>query len=120
MSAIIAEETKPHWLDRPVLAIWRLDLEKTLYLVIIVLAIFSRFWNVGDRVMSHDESLHTYYSWNLYKGNGFSHTPLMHGAFKFVLNAGIYSLFGADDFTARSGTALFGVLLVLLPFFLRR
>src|SRR5512139_20868 len=121
MSASVpVNERKMSWLDRPVLASVHLDVEKTLYLVFIVLAILTRFWALGDRGMSHDESLHVYYSWNLFKGGGFSHTPLMHGPFLFHINALIYSLFGADDFTARISAALFGVALILLPWTLRR
>ena len=119
MSATLTQE-KSSWLDRPLLAFARLDVEKTLYLVLIGLAIFTRFWMLGARTLSHDESLHTYYSWSLYKGGGFSHTPLMHGPFLFHINALIYSLFGASDFTARISVAIFGVVLVALPYFLRR
>ena len=97
-----------------------LNVEKTLYLLLILAAIVTRFWALGDRAMSHDESLHAYYSWSLYKGGGFAHTPLMHGPFLFQINALIYSLFGADDFTARISVALFGVILVGLPYYLRR
>jgi len=75
--------------------------------VLIVLAILTRFWALGDRGMSHDESLHTFYSWSLYKGGGFSHTPLMHGPFLFHINALIYSLLGANDFTSRISVAIF-------------
>lgn len=118
MSANVEERT--NWLDRPVLPILKLDLEKTLYWVFILLAILSRFWLMGDRAMSHDESLHTYYSWNLYQGGGYSHTPLTHGPFKFHIMALIYSFFGADDFTSRISTALFGIALVALPYVFRR
>jgi predicted membrane-bound mannosyltransferase/DNA-binding beta-propeller fold protein YncE len=121
MSASVpVTERKISWLDRAVLASVHLDVEKTLYLVFIVIAILTRFWALGDRGMSHDESLHVYYSWNLYKGGGFQHTPLMHGPFLFHINALIYSLFGADDFTARISVAIFGVALVGLPYFMRR
>src|SRR5512139_3918899 len=121
MSASVpVNERKMSWLDRAVLSSVNLDVEKTLYLVLIVIAILTRFWALGDRGMSHDESLHVYYSWNLYKGGGFSHTPLMHGPFLFHINALIYSLFGADDFTARISVAIFGVVLVGLPYFMRR
>jgi uncharacterized protein (TIGR03663 family) len=113
-------ERKSSWLDRAVLSSINLDVEKTLYLIFIAVAILTRFWALGDRGMSHDESLHVYYSWNLYKGGGFAHTPLMHGPFLFHLNALIYSLFGADDFTARISVAIFGVALVALPYFMRR
>lgn len=108
------------WLDRPLCAWLKLDYEKGLYLLLILAAFITRFYNLGVRVMSHDESLHTYYSWNLSMGRGFSHTPLMHGPFLFHINALLYSLFGADDFTARISVALFGVALVALPWTLRR
>jgi predicted membrane-bound mannosyltransferase/DNA-binding beta-propeller fold protein YncE len=118
MSANMEEKTR--WLDRPVLPILKLDLEKTLYWVFILAAIASRFWLLGERSMSHDESLHTYYSWSLFQGGGYTHTPLTHGPFLFHINALIYSFFGADDFTSRISVALFGVALVALPFVLRR
>ena len=120
MSATTPAQPKTSWLDRMIWPALNLDVEKLLYLILIVAAILTRFVALGDRAMSHDESLHTYYSWNLYKGGGFSHTPLMHGPFLFHINALIYSLFGADDFTARISVAVFGVALVALPYFMRR
>lgn len=106
------------WLDTPVLA--TLDWEKLLYIAFIVIAIVSRFWDLGARVMSHDESLHTYFSYNLATGKGFAHTPLMHGPFLFHITALSYFLFGASDFTSRIPTAVFGVILVGLPYLFRR
>ncbi len=106
------------WLDRPVLA--ALDWEKLLYIAFIIIAIASRFWDLGARVMSHDESLHTYFSYNLAIGKGFAHTPLMHGPFLFHITALSYFLFGASDFTSRIPPAVFGVILVALPYFFRR
>ncbi len=119
-SSAPVNQSKTSWLDRAVLSSVNLDVEKTLYLIFIVLAILTRFWALGDRGMSHDESLHTYYSWSLFKGGGFSHTPLMHGPFLFHINALIYSLLGASDFTSRISPAIFGVVLVGLPYFMRR
>ena len=107
-----------NWLDRPLFAM--LDWEKAIYIVLILLAIVSRFWDLGARVMSHDESLHTYFSYNLATGKGFSHTPLMHGPFLFHITALSYFLFGDSDFTSRIPTALFGVILVALPYLFRR
>ncbi len=91
-ASVTVNESKPRWLDRVVLASVHLDVEKALYILFFVLAILTRFWGLGDRGMSHDESLHTYYAWSLYKGGGFAHTPLMHGPFKFLLTAGVYSI----------------------------
>lgn len=110
--------TSHAWLDAPVLA--AITWEKALYGVLILLAILSRFFDMGARVMSHDESLHTYFSYQLATGKGFQHTPLMHGPFLFHVTALSYFLFGADDFTSRIPPAVFGVVLVTLPYAFRR
>ncbi len=108
---------EPNWLDR---RIWAVNWEQALYLLFVVLAIASRFVMLGLRVQSHDESLHTRYSWELYNGDGFSHTPLMHGPFLFHVTALSYWLFGDNDFTARVPVAIMGVMLVAFPYLLRR
>lgn len=89
------------------------------YLVIFLLAIFTRFYGLGDRVMSHDESLHTRYSYNLYADGNFQHTPLMHGPILFHVTAFFYFMFGDNDFTARLYPAILGVFLVLFPYLFR-
>jgi len=98
----------------------KLNWELVLYATLIALAVVTRFWDLGSRAMSHDESLHTQYAWQLYVGKGYQHNPMMHGPFKFHLAALIYFLFGDSDYTSRIGPALFGVILVALPFFLRK
>ena len=68
-----------------------------------------RFWDLGAKAFHHDESLHAFYSWRLYDGQGYVHDPMMHGPLLFELNALVYLLFGASDFTARLVPALLGV-----------
>ena len=118
----MTEMTMPrsNYLDRPLWAAIGLDWEKTLYLVLIALAFITRFYNLGERVISHDESLHTFYSWELSKGKGFAHTPLMHGTLQFHALALSYTIFGASDFTARIPAALCGVAAVGIMYFYRR
>ncbi len=94
-------QERPSWLDRPLQAVLTLNFETVLFGLILFAAVFTRFYDLGTRVMSHDESLHTYYSWRLYKGQGFAHTPLMHGPLQFHLIALSYFLFGDSDFSAR-------------------
>lgn len=94
--------------------------EMLAYLLIFALAVLTRFWDLGARVMSHDESLHTRFSWNLYEGRGFAHTPLMHGPLLFHAVALSYMLFGDTDFTSRIYPALLGVIIVMFPIFLRK
>lgn len=89
------------------------------YLIMMVLAIGSRFWNLGEKALHHDESLHAYYSWVYSVGDGYRHDPLMHGPFLFHFNALIYLLFGDSDATSRYGPAFFGVLVVAMPWLLR-
>ncbi len=107
------------WLDRPV-GLWiALNWEKVLYLGLIVIALGTRLYGLGIRPQSHDESLHTKYSWNLYVGEGFQHTPLMHGPYLFHATALSYFLFGDNDFTARLVVAVMGVAIVAFPYLLR-
>ncbi len=88
--------------------------------LIILLVVVSRLVNLGVRVQSHDESLHTYFSWLLYRGQGYQHTPMMHGPLQFHLMALSYFLFGDNDFTARLPHALAGILAVVFLWRWRR
>jgi uncharacterized protein (TIGR03663 family) len=106
--------------DRPLAELLRPNWEKAIYVAIFLIAVASRFWDIGARAMSHDESLHALYSYYLYSGSGYVHNPMMHGPFLFHANALIYFLFGDTDFTARIVPALFGVFMVMSPLLLRR
>ena len=94
--------------------------EKIGFVCVLLLALFTRFYILGSRVMSHDESLHTKYSWQLYAGQGYAHNPMMHGPLLFHLNALAYFLLGVSDFASRVMPALAGVALVLTPWLFRR
>ncbi len=89
-------------------------------ILIFLLAVFSRFHMLGERVMSHDESLHTRYSYNLYNEGNFTHTPLMHGPVLFHATALSFYFFGDSDFSGRIYTAALGVMLVMFPLLWRR
>ena len=90
----------------------RLTWESLAYLLLIVAAALTRFWDLGSRALHHDESLHAYYSWLFATGEGYQHNPLMHGPFLFHANALVYILFGDSDATSRWMPALFGTILV--------
>ncbi len=114
------ERATPTILERPLSAVLQLDWEKTIYLIFILVAIVTRFWDLGNRVMSHDESLHTQFSYQYYNGEGYQHSPLMHGPSLFHATALSYWLLGDSDFSARVPVAILGILLILLPYFLRQ
>ena len=87
---------------------------------LLVVAAVTRLWDLGSRAIHHDESLHALFSWNLANGDGYRHSPMMHGPFQFEANAAIFFIFGDSDYTARLLYALLGIALVGLPFFFRR
>lgn len=94
--------------------------ETLIYMGIFVLALFTRFWDIGNRGIHHDESLHAVYSRNLYIGPGYSHDPMMHGPLQFHVISFMYWLFGTSDATARFASAFCGIFVVMSPLFLRR
>lgn len=111
----VAENKITSWLDRSIYSrMPYLNNEVLIFVIIILFTILSRFYNLGTRVMSHDESLHTYYSWLLYHGSGYIHNPMMHGPLQFHLIALSYFLFGVSDFVARFPHAIFSILSILL------
>src|SRR5512147_3250022 len=112
---------KPTWLERPVHpAFPAITNEILLFAGVLLLAIVTRFYDLGTRVMSHDESLHTYFSWLLYRGQGYQHSPMMHGPGQFHWIALTYFLFGVSDFTARIPAALCSIATVWMVWYWRR
>lgn len=114
-------ESKRNWLDRPIHpSLPAITNEILIFIGVILLAIVTRFYDLETRVMSHDESLHTYFSWLLYRGQGYTHSPMMHGPFQFHALALSYFLFGVSDFTARIPAVLFSIGTVWMVWYWRR
>ena len=109
-------------LDLPVLRLINLNWETALYIALIVIALVTRFWALGARAFSHDEGIHSHYSWLIYTGNlsAYRHDPTYHGPFLYHFTALMFLLFGDSDYTAMLGPAIFGMFVVLLPLLLRR
>lgn len=108
------------WLDRPIFSTFTLNWESALFVLILIVAVISRFYDLETRVMSHDESLHTYYSWLLYQRGNFQTQPLMHGPLQFHLIALSYFLFGDGDLTARIPVVLASIATVAFMWNYRR
>ena len=94
------------------------------FLSIIMLSAFMHLYQLDKQSLHHDESMHVFYSWFIYKGDltAFSniHTPMMHGPFQFYFNSLLFHLFGDSNYTARLLPALFGILLSILPLLFRK
>ena len=116
-----SQDSNSGWLDRslpPFLT--NINIEKVIFAVIIILAIVSRFYILGARVMSHDEVNHVRPSWELYTGQGYRHDPVTHGPMQFHLVALSYLLLGDNDFTSRLPAALFSIATVMMMWKYRR
>jgi uncharacterized protein (TIGR03663 family) len=112
---------------------------------VVLLGAVLRFWDLGAKPLHWDESLHAYYSmqllhnniqnWasclNLPAGNSggcYRYDPLLHGPFQFHAIALVYLIsqfLGAPDHginttTVRIAAALFGTIIIGLPYFLRQ
>ncbi len=114
------EETKPSWLDYPLSSWFKFNWETIIFIALLILGIFSRFYDLETRVMSHDETSHVYFSWRLEQGMGYQHDPVTHGPIQFHLVALSYFLFGDNDFTARIPAALFSAATIAFMWFYRR
>ena len=106
------------WLDKPVFkSLPQFKIENLLIVIILVLAIFSRFYILGERVMSHDEVNHVIPSFDIFSGSQYRHDPITHGPFQFHIVALTYFLLGDSDFSARVPAALFSIATIVLVMF---
>jgi predicted membrane-bound mannosyltransferase/sugar lactone lactonase YvrE len=116
-------ENKPSsWLDHVLVnAFPALTVERLLIVLVLGLAIFSRFYDVGVRVMSHDETNHVVPAYSLYKGQGYTYDPVTHGPLKFELMALSYFILGDSDFSSRVPAVIFSIGTIVFALFgLRR
>lgn len=107
-------------LDRPVLSLVRVNWETVAWALLFIVGGIARFYHLGVRAMSHDESLHSLYSYYLYNAGNYEHNPMMHGPFLFHVNALVYFLFGDNDTTARLAPALAGLGVMAMAYLYRR
>ena len=90
------------------------------WFILILVAFVLRFHMLGIRAMSHDESLHAYFSYVLYSKGTYQHDPIMHGPLLFHINSLVFWLFGDSDLSARLVPAIAGVGIVALTLAYRR
>jgi uncharacterized protein (TIGR03663 family) len=94
-------------------------LETLAWAVIFAVGAFILFYQLGLKPLHHDESLHAYYSWELFKGLGYKYNPMMHGPLLYHANTLMYFLLGASDYTCRVFPALSGLICLTMVWFLR-
>ncbi len=120
MEAVQRPPGRQSFFDRPLALVLPIDRELALYILLVVVGAILRLWDLGSRMLHHDESLHAVYSYLFYIGRGYEHDPMLHGPFQFHWYALWQFLLGATDATVRVGNSVLGIALVGLPYFLRR
>ena len=120
MEAVQRPPGRQSFFDRHLAIVLPIDRELALYVVLIVVGAILRLWDLGSRMLHHDESLHAVYSYLFYIGRGYEHDPMLHGPFQFHWYALWQFLLGATDATVRIGNSVLGIALISLPYFFRR
>lgn len=108
------------FLDTPLERWIPFNLETLTIAIIFLMAVVSRFYDLGARAISHDEVNHVVPAYGFYQDGNYYYDPLSHGPIQFHMMALSYFLFGDNDFTSRIPAATFSVAVVLLGMLLFR
>ena len=109
----------PAFSARPRVSRFRVGWLEAAFVVLVLAALALRLWELDGRTMHYDEAIHVHFSWKLFKGEGYVHSPWMHGPFQIELTALVFKLLGDNDHTARLAYVIFGTALAGLPYYLR-
>ena len=112
------EKDSKNWLDTPLKK--KFNRQTLILLIIFAVAIFSRLYLLGNRVMSHDEINHVYFAYQFYNGGEYVHNPITHGPLQFHLLELSYFLFNVSDFSARIPAAFFSLISIAFIWKFRR
>ena len=97
-------------------------------ILIFAFGIWIRFQDLGKMAYHHDESIHAYYSWQLFQKGPYHpdnkvyptyYDPVYHGPFLYHIGALTFFLFGDSDITGRLPFAVSGVFLLFVAWELR-
>ena len=88
--------------------------------IIVLFALFFRLFELGERVLHHDESIHASFTLKLLERGEYSYDPAYHGPFLFHSTAAVFYFLGINDTTSRFVPVFFGVAAILVLFLLKR
>lgn len=100
----------------------RLDLPWLLSCTIVTAAAtFLRFFMLGLKPFHHDEGVNGFFLTNLFRDGVYRYDPAnYHGPTLYYITLAFTKVFGLETISVRASVAIFGVLMVVLAFFLRR
>ncbi len=89
--------------------------------VVTAVATFLRFFMLGLKPFHHDEGVNGFFLTNLFRDGVYKYDPAnYHGPTLYYITLGFTKIFGLETIPVRASVAIFGVLMVVLAFFLRR
>ncbi len=89
--------------------------------LITVIAVFLRFFWLELKPLHHDEGVNGFFLTRLFREGFYQYDPAnYHGPDLYYLSLTFAKIFGLNTISVRSSVAVFGVLTVVLVFFLRR
>ncbi len=94
--------------------------ERLAWVLLVLVALCLRVWQLGARPPHHDESVHAYFTDTLLHQGEYHYDPTYHGPLLYYITAPVFAIFGESLVTLRLYPALAGVALVALPLALRR
>src|SRR5687767_13710915 len=85
------------------------------------IATLLRFLFLTIKPLHHDEGVNGWFLTNLFRDGQYKYDPAnYHGPTLYYISLGFTKVFGLETYTIRSSVAIWGVLIVVLTFFLRR
>ncbi len=93
---------------------------ETIFLLIVILAFFLRFFALDLKLFHHDEAIHAWFAYELLQEGKYVYDPMYHGPLLYYLTTGMFTLLGDSDLVARILPALFGAAIVPLVYALHR
>src|SRR5512134_3749927 len=89
--------------------------------LVTALATFLRFYWLGLKPFHHDEGVNGWFLTNLFRDGVYKYDPAnYHGPTLYYISLAFAEVFGLETISVRASVAVFGVLSVILVFFLRR
>ncbi|MGQ9752771.1 MAG: flippase activity-associated protein Agl23 [Thermoanaerobaculaceae bacterium] len=94
--------------------------ELGLWACLFILALGLRLLFLEARPPHHDEAIHGHFARELLHRHSFRYDPTYHGPLQYFVLAGLFALFGENDFVLRLYAAFSGAALTAAPALLRR
>jgi uncharacterized protein (TIGR03663 family) len=84
-------------------------------------AVFLRFMSLTIKPLHHDEGVNGWFLTNLFRDGTYKYDPAnYHGPTLYYISLAFAKVFGLETYSIRASVAVWGVLVVVLTFFLRR